>query len=305
MFNSDTISSLKQKFPQTRSLLILLPPQPDPEIALPAISLLLSLEKAGKQIQLGCSDTSNLQNQNFPHLDRIQSDVGHKNLIINFKYQEKHLDKVDYDVDDQGNFYLLIKPRKNSPAPDTSKIKYSHSGVDADLVFTIGINSLEELGRIYSEEKDFLDQADIVSLHQTNKPAHFANFNLHQSDFSGIAEIIASLLSHLNIAPTKEAATLLVSRIYFDTNNLTASVVSAQTMKTLAYLMNHGGKFSSEFLLPTPAFPSTPPPIFSSPPSNQQPSITEDEWQPPTPSEIPPEWKKPKVYRSSSHPDKS
>ena len=313
MFDQKNISSLKEELSRVRSILILLPPQPDPEMVISAISLLLTLQKTGKQAQLGCSDSSNLKNQNIPYLKEIKSSVGAKNLIVNFKYKEADLDKVDYDIDDQGNFSLLIKPKKGTLPPDISNIKYSYSGANADLVFVLGINSLEELGKFYSEEKVFLDQANIVSLNHTTKPASFANFNFHQRSFSGMAEMTASLISQLELNPTEEISTLLISRIYFDTNNLTSNTVSADTMRTLNYLMRHKGKFSSSSLLSTPPLKSVSAPVFSSPPANTNTTIPTDvPTNIPTEqeeilqfSEIPPEWKKPKIYRSSSKRKKS
>lgn len=305
MFDKKNISSLQEKLSHTRSVLILLPPQPDPEIAMSAINLLLTLQQTGKQAQLGCGDSSNLQKQNIPHLKEIKSSVGAKNLIVNFKYQEKDLDKVDYDIDEQGNFSLLIKPKKGALPPDISNINYSYSGVNADLVFVMGVNSLEELGKLYSEEKTFLDQADIVSLNYTGKPASFANFNLHQRSLSGIAEMTASLIFQLELHPTEEVATSLISRIYFDTNNLISNTVSSDTMEILSYLMRHGGKLSSSSLLTTPPSQPISAPVFSSPPPDSNTTISTEEKPFSQFSKIPPEWKKPKIYRSSSKSKKS
>jgi len=114
----------------------------------------------------------------------------------------------------------------------------------------------------------------------------------------------ASLISQLELNPTEEISTLLISRIYFDTNNLTSNTVSADTMGTLNYLMRHKGKFSSSSLLSTPPLKSVSAPVFSSPPANMDITIptnipTEQE-EILQFSEIPPEWKKPKIYRSSS-----
>ncbi len=305
MFDKKNISSLREKLSHIRSALILLPPQPDSDIAISAISLLLTLRQTGKQVQLGCGDFSNLKKQNIPHLKEIKSSVGAKNLIVNFKYQEKDLDKVDYDIDEQGNFSLLIKPKKGVLPPDISNINYSYSGANADLVFVMGVNSLEELGKLYSEEKTFLDQADIVSLNYTGKPASFANFNLHNRSLSGIAEMTASLIFQLELRPVEKIATLLISRIYFDTNNLTSNTVSSDTMKVLGYLMHHGGKFSSSSLLSTPPLQSISAPVFSSPPSDPNTNISTEEESFLQFSKVPSEWKKPKIYHSSSKPKKS
>ena len=117
--------------------------------------------------------------------------------------------------------------------------------------------------------------------------------------------MVASLISQLKLRLTEEAATLFISRIYSDTNNLTSSSVSANTMETLGYLMQHGGKFSSSSLLSTPPLQSVSAPVFSSTPANLDVSIPDNKELSPLPSKIPSEWKKPKIYSSSSKQKKS
>jgi hypothetical protein len=128
----------------------------------------------------------------------IVDSIGARNLVISFNYHEDDLEKVDYDVRPDGKFYLMIKPKANSPVPDVSNVKYSYSGASADLVITLGIGSLEELGKIYADEKKFLDEAKILSLNTSPKPVQFTNNLLHQTTGS-FSELIATLLDKSEI----------------------------------------------------------------------------------------------------------
>jgi len=294
MFNQEAIDAFKKDLNEASSVLVLLPPEPDELLVSSGIGLFLSLENLGKKTQIGCS---NLNQANLPKLqglDNIKSSIGSQNLIINFKFKEENLDKVDYDVDEEGNFQLMIKPKSGSLPPDLKNISYTYSGADADLVIVLGVGSLEELGKLYSDEKKFLDNAVIASLNKNSRPAGFATHNFHTNSATSIAEIVSFLLLKTKTEPTKEAANHLLKEIYSTTNNLSTPRVTADTFETIAFLVRNGAKppimaqGSSGFTPPVQPMPVVP--VFDQPSSLKQ--------IPPAP--IPPDWKKPKIFRSSS-----
>ncbi len=290
MFNREIIDSIKQEIEKANSFLILLPPEPDESLISSGLSLFLSLENLKKKVQIGCSSLGQPNSPRISGIDNIKSSIGSHNLIINFKFKEKNLDKVDYDVDEQGNFQLMIKPKDGSPPPDSKNITYTYSGANADLVIVLGINSLEELGKLYSDEKKFLDQATVISLNKDSRPASFTTHNLHTNSATSIAEITSFLLLKTKIKPTSEAANLLIKEIYSTTNNLNTPRVTADTFEIISFLLRNGARqpISSTFT-PTPDRLNAPPPVF-----DQSLSLKQI-----PPAQVPSDWKRPKIYRSS------
>lgn len=293
MFNQETVNAFKKDLDKSNSILVLLPPEPDELLVSSALGLFLSLKKIGKKIQIGCS---NLNLANLPKiqgLNNIKSSIGNKNLIINFQFKEQDLDKVDYDVDEKGNFQLMVKPKSGSLPPDTENINYTYSGADADMVITLGVSSLEELGKLYSDEKKFLDQTTIVSLNKNSRPAGFAAHNFHTNSASSIAEIVVFVLKKTNTQPTKDAANLLLKEIYSTTNSLSTPRVTADTFEMIAFLLRNGARppilsrSTTNFAPPVPPMPTAP--IFE-----QSPSLAQI-----PPAQVPSDWKKPKIFRSS------
>jgi nanoRNase/pAp phosphatase (c-di-AMP/oligoRNAs hydrolase) len=289
MFNQEITDSLKQELEKANSILILLPPEPDELLISSSLSLFLSLKNLEKKVQIGCSNLNKDNISKLNGLDNIKQSIGSHNLIINFQFKEKDLDKVDYDVDSQGNFQLMVKPKSGSLPPDTKDINYTYSGANADLVIVLGINSKEELGKLYSDEKKFLDDATIISLNKDSRPADFATLSLHTNSATSIAEIVSFLLLKTKIEPTAEAANLLLKEIYSTTNNLSTPRVTADTFETIAFLIRKGARppVTSTFT-PTPDRLS-PPPVFDQPSSLKQ----------IPPAQVPSDWKKPKIFRSS------
>jgi len=229
-------------------------------------------------------------------VDQIKNSIGNQNLVISFDFKEENLKKVDYDVDENGKFMLLIQPQPGSPAPDTSTINYSYSGASADLVFVLGVTSLEELGRLYADEKAFLDKAKIVSINLTAKPSANAAIALHTGAATCLSEVVGFLLKNWEIEPTADAASNLLSVLGTSTNQFTSPKVTADTFETIAFLMRHGGHLGRSPLSNTSrfgAFPPMMPPTFD----DELPPPAFGQSFPPVPR-IPSDWKKPKIFKS-------
>lgn len=289
------------------SVIIVLPGDPSADIVSAGLSLHLSLQAAGKKSQIGCGSEVHL-NQTTLGAGEIVDSIGAKNLIISFNYHEDDLEKVDYDVRPDGKFYLMIKPKTGAPVPDVGNVKYSYSGASADLVITLGINSLEELGKIYADEKSFLDEATILSLNISPRPTSFTPNLLHQT-FNSFAELISTFMEKTGLNPSLDAAKNLLNSIYDETKSLTGSRMTADTFSAISFLMRHGARlpnqsaFGPKFSQPAFFEAAVDPSVILSEPQRAEgsPSILTDEDNIPLPPEentsVPQDWTKPKIFR--------
>jgi len=302
----------KKLIESAKSFIVCLPPDPGKDLVAAGISLHLALKEAGKISQIGCGSDVHIDHQ-IEGVTEIADTIGSRNLIITFDYKEDDLDKVDYDVRDDGKFYLLIKPKEGAPVPDISGVKYSYSGATSDLVITLGINSLEELGKLYADEKKFLDNVDIVSLSNSLRPAVFTG-NLYHKNLGSYSELVTGLLEELNLKITPPIAQNLLNSVYESTNNLTSNRLTADTFAAIAFLMRAGALSPSH---------QTQPPRFSQAPFFEAPnaplsegSLSADQEDIPLPEEesiptdqtnasVPSDWNKPKIFRVGDKPKAS
>ncbi len=296
MEDQNQFVSTKKLLESASSVIVILPPDPSLDMVAAGLSLHLSMKAAGKKSQIG-SGTEVHVDPKIQGAQEISDSIGARNLVISFDYHEDDLEKVDYDVHSDGKFYLMVKPKEGAPVPDVSNVKYSYSGANADLVVTFGINSLEELGKIYADEKKFLDEAKILSLNITPKPATFTQ-NLLHLNFTSFSELVTILMEKAGIKPTQEAASNLLTFIHEETKGLTSPRMTADTFTGIAYLMRHGARLPNQ-----QAFvPRLSQPSFFEAPSAPVPS-TPDEESIPMPSEengpVPQDWTKPKIFRAS------
>jgi len=310
MEEKNTQTAAKDLIESAKSVIVCLPPDPGKDLVAAGVSLHLALKEAGKISQIGCGSDVHVDHQ-IEGVTEIADTIGSRNLIISFDYKEDDLDKVDYDVRDDGKFYLMVKPKTGSPVPDIGGVKYSYSGAEADLVITLGVSSLEELGKIYADEKNFLDNVAILSLSNSLRPAAFTG-NLYHKNLSSFSELVTGLLEELKLKLTPPIAQNLLTNIYEGTNSLTSTHLTADTFAAIAFLMRSGAhlpnkqvqfpRFSQPpfFEIPESPIDEIPIPEEESLPTGQE-SLPTDQTDTPVPSD----WNKPKIFRVGDKQDAS
>ncbi len=244
MEDQNLFSSSKKLLDNAASIIVALPPEPSVDIVAAGLSLHLSLLASGKKSQIGCGAPVHVDPR-IVGAQEIADSIGAKNLVISFDYHEDDLEKVDYDVRPDGKFYLMVKPKSGAPVPDVSNVKYSYSGASADLVITLGINSLEELGKIYADEKSFLDEAKILSLNISPRPVQFTKNLLHLSSNS-FSELVTLLIEKSELKVSADAAKNLLSSLYEETKSLTSPKMTADTFSAIAFLMRSGARLPNQ-----------------------------------------------------------
>lgn len=296
MFKQDQLNQLKSRLKDVNSFLILLPPEPSIDMLAGALSLHLSLKNVGKASAIGCSTPIKVSSSHLFGVDQIKANIGNRNLVISFDYREDSAENVSYDIDETtGKFNLRIKPKSGVAPLDTTSITYSYTGAEADLVITFGINSLEELGRLYSEEKDFLDQAFLLSLNLSPSSRAFAGINLSSDKFVCFSELIAVLLKNIGVSPTADAATNLCHQLFLATDNFQSSRITPDSFEVAAFLLRSGAQRPNVQDSPSasPNLPTFPTPSSTFPLEATFPP-------PPSTSGVPADWTGPKIFRGSN-----
>lgn len=293
MFEQSQISSLKSLVDSAQSVIIALPPDPDTDVVASGLALYLTLSQ-NKQVQIGSSSPVKVTSARLNGVDQIRTNIGSKNLVISFDYPEDKLDKIDYEKTEDGNIRLLIRPIQGEDAPDPKAIKFTYSGANADLVFVLGVKSLEELGRLYSDEKAFFDSANLVNITNASQPSPFTEHTFANSSATSVAEISALLLKDLNLSLSAEAASNLLTSISESTQGFASPRASADTYEAISYLLRQGGRRPPSL---QPGFASTVPPFTPLSPAT---SPATPPVPTPTPSKVPSDWKEPKIFRSDT-----
>lgn len=280
MFNQELINQLKADITAANSFLLLLPPQPDTDSLAAALSLHLILKQAGKISLVGCSTDVKVSDAYLFGVADVKKSIGRQNLIISFPYREEAVENVSYDIDESnGKFNLRIRPRQGHDPLDPQAVDYTYSGASADLVITFAINTLEELGKLYSEEKEFLDRAKIINLVAKPQNVQFAATVLTPQQPTTLTQVVAHLAEKLGLEFTPDAATNLFQQLSQNTQNYQSNTVTPETFETAAALLRAGARRQPAASVSRPSFPK----------SDKGPSSA----QPPKSQELPP----PRIFR--------
>lgn len=206
------------------------------------LALYLSLKKVGKESSLYCAKPMTVKYSDLVGIDKIKPKIEGKNLTASFDYVADSIEKVSYHIQDK-KFNLLIQPKEGFPPLSTEKVSYSYSGGQADLVIVIGAIGWEDLGGLYSGNKEFFNQARTINIDIQVENKGFGKFNFIKSDFASYSEVITSLLASLKLPIDNDMASNLFKGIEEATGGFSGKV-SPLSFEAAAYCLRAGASKS-------------------------------------------------------------
>lgn len=282
-----------------------------------AVALSLALQKSGKRVTLISPRPVTVEYGAVIGADDFKSETGARNLLLSWDYEEGAIEGCKYYVKD-GKFYFEIRPQEGKPPFDPSKVSYSYSGVDADLVITIGTQSLDQLEKLYQDEKDFFSKTPIINIDRDRNNAQYGTVNVVDMHAASVAELIVDFIRDLELPVDADIATNLLTGLVEATDNFQKPTANARTFEAAAACLQAGarriakpvpvagGRISSKVTDVRPIRPQQrtqinyqPQGIVSVMPEKRDTGRTETpaQEQPAKPS---PDWLKPKIYKGSS-----
>mgnify|MGYP001071609725 CR=1 FL=1 len=235
------LQELQQVLSSSQSVLIIIPSNPSLDKVAAALSLYLSLEKNGKITTIVCSQPMTVEFSQLVGVDKITNRVGGKNLVISFDYVKDSIEKVSYNVEND-KFNLVIQPKTGLPSLDAKKVTYSYSGTESDLIFVIGAQKLEDLGRFYEDEKESHSHKQVINIDYHQQNSKFGKLNIFNPQASSCSEIIALALKVLNLPFDKDIAVNLFIGIKSATSNFQSLNLSAEAFEAAALCFRAGAK---------------------------------------------------------------
>lgn len=297
MYNQAIFAPVQQILATAQTVLVVAPEKPNLDKVAAALALFLSLKKAGKNVVVACPDEMTVEFSPLVGVDKITQQLGGKDLIISFDYIEDSIEKVSYNIENN-KFNLLIQPKSGFPPLSAEKVNYSYSG-GADLIFVIGAQKLDDLGRLYTQEGRLYEQKSVVNIDVDAKNTQFGKINLTDPTASSCSEIAASLISVLKLPIDQDIASNLLSGIEEMSQGFTTPETTATTFETAAFCLRSGGRRvkAAPRVEPVKKVPLKPPlsPMPSGISAKKAPPEPEEEKKKPSP-----DWLEPKIFKGGS-----
>lgn len=268
----DRFSSIQESLSTAQSIFIALPKNPNYDRVAAGLALYLALKKTGKQVFIASPQEMTVEFSSLVGVDKIKTKPEGRNLTISFDYLEDSIEKVSYNIEGD-KFNLVIQPKEGFPPLSSDKVKYSYSGGQADLVFTIGIRAIEDLGDFYKDNQRLFEKVKIIDI------------NIEEE--ASISEKITKLIADLRLPVDSDIASNLFYGIERTTGNFSSPKTNAGTFEAAAFCLKAGARKI------TKKFPG---------PKKPRPKVTLE----PMPTEISaqekpsPDWLEPKIYKGNT-----
>lgn len=290
----EEVAKIKEAVNTANQVLVTLSKTPTFDAVSSALSLYLGLKKLGKNVSIFSEDKIRVEFSNLIGVDKISNDLGGKNFVISLDYQEGSIDKVSYNIEGD-KFNLVVESRPGASPLTAQNVHYSYSGAGADLIFTIDVAKLSDLGKIYQGNQEVFSSEKIIKINRNEENENFGKINLIVSQAACLTEIVALLLKNLNIKFDQDIATNLLAGIVAATNNFALPKTNAITFEMAALALRAGGKKVS---LPSSDLKKQP--IMVSPKREEKEDKAEVKKELEEKEKAPPDWLKPKIYKGST-----
>lgn len=295
--DQNKISEIKTQFESAQNILILLQKQPSIDEVASGLALFESFNKAGKITSIACPTLLSVSYSNLFFIDKVESKINNKNLIISLDYSQGSIEKVSYNVEGD-KFRLIIQPKTGYSPISKDQASFSYSGFNADLIFFIGGKQLTDLGEFYQDNNETFSRIPLINITRFSEEVDFGkiNFNTVSSSYS---ETILNLLNKLDLKIDSDNASNLLTGIETETNGFNKNS-SADTFEAIALCLRLGAKrfyrkdqIDTKQLSPSNNNLSEPIPPLNQTTSNIPADISVQK----TNTKPPPDWLQPKIYK--------
>jgi len=233
--------SLKSLTNEAKSVLILLPENPNFDEAAAGLSLYLSL-RSEKGVQISCPSPMVVEFNRLIGVNKITQELGNKNLLIEFSdYKATDVERVSWDIID-GKFRLTVIPKPEMPAPGKDQVEIKYSGISADLILLIGGLNESQFPALSSKD---VAGAKVVHIGVRELASSTKDFVSLSRPSSSVSEVVSYLIAENAYPMDADMATNLLSGIEEATGNYSSENVGPSTLEIAAQLMRAGGKRSA------------------------------------------------------------
>ncbi|SRR6266404_2407166 len=269
--------SFKNLIASSKSILILLPSEPNFDQVASGASLYLALmQEQGKEVGIYSPSAMVVEFNRLIGVNKVKNELGNKNLSISFaKYDPQGIEKVSWDIDN-GEFKLTVVPKQNIPAPTSDQVSVTYSGVAADLLIIVGGKGEADFAAVKTED---LAGAKLVHIGTSELNIAGKSVSSLATPSSSISEVVASLVK-TNYKIEADIATNLLMGIEEATKEFSTAATTADTFMLVSELMRAGGKRLSQGQVKANDFPTGAIPGM--------------------PQNVPSSWTEPKIFKGTS-----
>ena len=175
----------------------------------------------------------------FPGWEKISSSLT-RNFVITLKSAVGNVEKVSYYVEGD-DLHLVVRPYPQSPPFTKEQVRFQEGSGDYDLVFVLGVERLEDLGHLYTENRELFSKTPLVNI-SLKENERFGKLNLVFSQTSSFSEVVVQFADDFGGKLDSQSASNLLTGIFWATKNFSSPRVNAASFEAAAFCLRQGGK---------------------------------------------------------------
>lgn len=226
---------------RSRKILLALPLHVTVDRLCSAFALNQILQKLGKETAVAASTAA------LPHVgfvsdmpQVVQNMNSGQSLVIEISTARAQLEELSYQTSpDKVEIFLKAKDGQFSP----EDVSTSAATTAYDLIITLGVQTLEDLGELYQKNTDLFFNTPKINIDTQAANEYFGAINLIDVTASSVAEITAQVIGSLEEAVTDEnIATSLLGGIIANTHSFQDPATTPKTLTTASSLIAQGAR---------------------------------------------------------------
>jgi len=232
-------SEIQRLIGPSNNILICLPKGVNFDQVASGLSLYLVLTKNGKSVNIVAPEPMTVGLSHLVGLDKISDKLEGRNLILKINAPIAEIETVS-TTDDGQNLSVVIIPKKDTPAINKEQISFSGAQAQGDLIITIGVKKLEDLGKLVTENQDLFNQKPIINLDNSDQNANFGRLNIVDPLASTLSEMTVAVINGLTMPLDEDVANNLLQGLKAGTNNFQDQKVRAETFEAASICLKVG-----------------------------------------------------------------
>ena len=244
---------LQEALVSAQNMAIVLPERLNKDKVAAALSLFLSLQNSGKKVSIVCSLPMIVDFSSLVGVNKVKQKLVGKDLVVSLKLDDS-IERVRSNIDESNKenriLNLVVQIKEGYPPFPKEKIVYSYAGSNIDTFLVLGAESKEDLGKVYFDNKDFFDKANVINIDINSQNKQFGKLNLVNPQMSCYSEFVALLLDSLKLPLDEDIASNLLSGIKQGTNDFSLDRSTPTTFEAIAFCLRAGGRKPKEREIP-------------------------------------------------------
>lgn len=239
---SKSFVELQNFLAPAQNILVAMPNEPNFDQVAAALATFLSLQKAGKQVFVVSSGEMIVEFSHLVGVDKITDKLAGQDLVLTLDVPIENIEKVS-SVEEKGKLSLVLQAKPGSPAITKEKVLFSSASATADLILNFGVGKLQDLGKIYEENRSLFSQKPIVNI--DNQPQNVAYGQVNIIGNTSLCQTTTLMIQSLNLPIDPDISSNLLLGMEKATRNF-QDLTTAETFEAAAFCSRAGAKAEND-----------------------------------------------------------